>query len=89
MKFEWDKNKRLANIRKHGFDFTDVATVFDSDTVTVEDDRYNYGEQRFITFGLFQGRVIAVVHTENDDLVRIISARKASKYEQQIYFEQV
>jgi uncharacterized DUF497 family protein len=89
MKFEWDENKRLANIRKHGFDFTDVSTVFVSDTVTVEDDRYNYGEQRFITFGLFQGRVIAVVHTENDDLVRIISARKASKYEQQIYFEQV
>ena len=89
MEFEWDKNKRLANIRKHGFDFTDVATVFDSDTVTVEDDRYNYGEQRFITFGLFQGRVIAVVHTENDDLVRIISARKATKYEQQVYFEQV
>ncbi len=89
MKFEWDENKRLANIRKHGFDFIDVSTVFDSDTVTVEDDRYNYGEQRFITFGLFQGRIIAVVHTENDDLVRIISARKASKYEQQIYFEQV
>jgi uncharacterized DUF497 family protein len=89
MKFEWDENKRLANIRKHGFDFTDVSTVFASDTVTVEDDRYNYGEQRFVTFGLFQGRIIAVVHTENDDLVRIISARKASKYEQQIYFEQV
>jgi len=89
MKFEWDENKRLANIRKHSFDFTDVSTVFDSDTVTVEDDRYNYGEQRLITFGLFQGRIIAVVHTENDDLVRIISARKATKYEQQIYFEQV
>jgi len=89
MKLEWDENKHLANIRKHGFDFTDVSTVFDSDTVTVEDDRYNYGEQRFVTFGLFQGRIIAVVHTENDDLVRIISARKASKYEQQIYFEQV
>ena len=42
-----------------------------------------------ILAGLFQGRVIAVVHTENDDLVRIISARKATKYEQKIYFEQV
>lgn len=89
MRFEWDENKRLANIRKHGFDFVDVASIFDNDTVTVEDDRYNYGEQRFITFGLFQGRVIAVVHTENDYLIRIISARKAAKYEQQIYFEQV
>jgi uncharacterized DUF497 family protein len=89
MRLEWDENKRLANIRKHGFDFADVSSVFDGDTVTVEDDRYNYGEQRFVTFGLFQGRVIAVVHTENDDLVRIISARKATKYEQQVYFEQV
>jgi uncharacterized protein len=89
MRFEWDENKRLANLSKHGFDFVDVSSVFDNDTITVEDDRYNYGEQRFITFGLFQGRVIAVVHTENDDLIRIISVRKASKYEQQIYFEQV
>jgi len=89
MRFEWDENKRLANIRKHGFDFADVLSIFDSDTVTVEDDRYNYGEQRFMTLALLQGRIIAVVHTENDDLVRIISVRKASKYEQQIYFEQV
>ena len=89
MRFEWDENKRLANIRKHGFDFADVSSIFDSDTVTVEDDRYNYGEQRFMTLALLQGRIIAVVHTENDDLVRIISVRKASKYEQQIYFEQV
>ena len=89
MRFEWDENKRLANIRKHGFDFADVSSIFDSDTVTVEDDRYNYGEQRFMTLALLQGRIIAVVHTENDDLVRIISVRKASKYEQQIYFEQI
>ncbi|NMF57208.1 BrnT family toxin [Pseudanabaena yagii] len=89
MRFEWDENKRLANIRKHGFDFADISSIFDSDTVTVEDDRYNYGEQRFMTLALLQGRIIAVVHTENDDLVRIISVRKASKYEQQIYFEQI
>ncbi len=89
MRFEWDENKRLANIRKHGFDFADVSSIFNSDTVTVEDDRYNYGEQRFMTLAFLQGRIIAVVHTENDDLVRIISVRKASKYEQQIYFDQI
>jgi uncharacterized protein len=89
MRFEWDENKRLANIRKHGFDFVDVSSIFDSDTVTVEDDRYNYGEQRFVTFGLLQGRIIAVVHTEDDDLARVISVRKATKYEQQIYFDQI
>jgi uncharacterized DUF497 family protein len=51
--------------------------------------RYGYGEQRFVTFGLLQGRVIAVVHTEREDCTRIISARKATKYEQRTYFEQL
>ena len=46
MEFEWDEAKRLANLRKHGIDFVDVPAVFDEDIVTVEDDRYNYGEQR-------------------------------------------
>jgi uncharacterized DUF497 family protein len=89
MEFEWDEAKRLANIRKHGIDFSDVSAVFDGDTVTVEDDRYDYGKQRFVTFGLLQGRVIAVVHTERSDCTRIISARKATKYEQRTYFEQI
>ncbi|MEA5504214.1 BrnT family toxin [Halotia wernerae UHCC 0503] len=80
MRFEWNENKRVINISKQGIDFVDVPFVFDSDTVTVEDDRYNYGEQRFVTFGLLQGRVIAAVHTENDDLIRIISARKATNW---------
>lgn len=89
MEFEWDEAKRLANIRKHGIDFVDVPAVFDRDTVTVEDDRYSYTEQRFVTFGLLQGRVVAVVHTERNDSIRIISARKATKYEQRTYFEQL
>jgi len=89
MEFEWDETKRLTNLRKHGIDFIDVSIVFDGDIVTVEDDRFNYGEQRFVTFGLLQGRVVAVVHTEREECIRIISARKATKYEQQIYFEQL
>ena len=89
MEYEWDDAKRLANLRKHGIDFIDVPAVFDGDIVTVEDDRYDYGEQRFVTFGLLQGRVIAIVHTEREDFIRIISVRKATKYEQRTYFEQV
>jgi uncharacterized protein len=57
--------------------------------VTVEDERFDYGEERFVTFGLLQGYVVAVVHTENKDYIRIISARKATKYEQKNYFEQI
>jgi uncharacterized protein len=87
--FEWDEDKRLENLRKHGIDFVDVPSVFDGDTVMVKDARYNYDERRFVSFGLLAGRIIAIVHTEDDGLIRIISARKASKYEQQVYFEQV
>ncbi|KKD35212.1 MAG: BrnT family toxin [Limnoraphis robusta] len=89
MEFEWDEAKRLANLRKHGIDFIDVLAVFDGDTVTVEDNRYNYEEQRFVTLGLLQGRVIVVVHTERENCTRIISARKATKYEQRVYFDQL
>jgi uncharacterized protein len=89
MEYEWDEAKRLANLRKHGINFTDAIAVFDGDVVTVEDDRYSYGERRFVAFGLLQGRVIAVVHVERENCIRIISARKATKYEQRTYFEQL
>nr|WP_283755522.1 BrnT family toxin [Roseofilum acuticapitatum] len=89
MEFEWDEAKRLANLRKHGIDFIDVPRVFDGDIITVEDDRFDYGEQRFITLGLLQSRVVVIVHTEREDYTRIISARKATKYEEQSYFQQL
>ena len=82
MDFEWDDTKRKINIRKHGIDFINVPLVFDSYTLTIEDDRYNYGEERSITFGILEGRVVVIVHTENDDLIRIISIRRATKYEE-------
>lgn len=89
MQFEWDESKRISNIRKHGIDFVDVPTVFEGSIVTIEDDRFDYGEERFVTFGLLQGRVVAVVHTESENCIRIISTRKATKYEQKTYFEQI
>ena len=89
MKFEWDESKRASNLRKHGLDFSDIPTVFSGSIVTVEDDRFDYGEERFVTFGLLQGHVVAVVHTESENYIRIISVRKATKYEQKNYFEQI
>ena len=89
MEFEWDEDKRLANVRKHGFDFVDVVAVFESDIVTIEDDRFDYGEQRFVTLGLFNERVVVIVHTEREGVTRIISVRKATKYEARSYFEQI
>ncbi len=88
MEYEWDETKRLTNIRKHGIDFVDLPDLFDGNIITVEDDRYDYGEQRFVTLGLLQSRILVVVHTERGNSIRIISARKATKYEQQVYFEQ-
>lgn len=89
MEYEWDEAKRQTNLRKHGVDFIDVPALFDGDIVTIEDSRYDYGEERFVTLGLLQGRVIAVIYTEREDDIRIISARKATKYEQRIYFQQL
>ena len=89
LQFEWDENKRLNNIHKHGIDFVDAVIIFENDNVIIEDDRFNYNEQRFIALGLLQGWVIVIVYTEREDIIRIISARKATKYEQRTYFEQI
>ena len=51
MRFEWDDAKRRSNLLKHGFDFVGIAEVFEGDTVTILDDRFDYGEKRFITLG--------------------------------------
>jgi uncharacterized protein len=89
MEFAWDESKQVSNLHKHGIDFSDVPEIFRRAIVTVEDDRFNYGEERFVTFGMLQGRVVAVVHTESENYIRIISARKATKNEQKTYFEQI
>jgi uncharacterized DUF497 family protein len=89
MNFEWDDIKRKLNIKKHGIDFINASMIFDNYTLTIEDDRYDYGEERFVTFGILEGRVVALVHTENEDSIRIISIRKATKYEEKKYFSQI
>ncbi len=89
MRIECDEEKRQANLRKHGFDFYGVEVVFDGETLVILDDRFDYGETRFVTFGLFYGRVVAVTHLQTDDVIRIISVRKTTKNEQRRYFEQI
>ena len=89
MEFEWDSAKRISNLGKHGVDFADASKVFEGAFVTVEDNRFDYGKRRFITFGLLNERVVAVVHTEREDRIRIISARKATKHERSNYFKKI
>ena len=80
MKFEWNENNRLINLQRHGFDFVGVSKAFDDpNALTVLDDRFNYGEIRFITFGSLNGRIVSVVHTESDEIIRIISLTLRSK----------
>ncbi len=89
MRYEWSERKRKANLRKHGFDFLDAPDVFRGGTLTVVDDREDYGEDRFITLGLLRDTVVAIAHTEQPDAIRIISMRKATAYEEKNYFTQV
>ncbi len=89
MWFEWDERKRQSNIEKHGVDFADIESLFAGATVTLFDDRFVCDEDRFITFGLLEGIVIAVAHTETVEVIRIISARKGTHYEEKGYFKEV
>jgi uncharacterized DUF497 family protein len=84
----YDPTKRAANLRKHGLDFDEAAVVLESGgTLTFEDRRFDYGEERFVTLGLLRGQV--VVSNENEDRCRIISMRRATGYEQELYFESI
>jgi uncharacterized DUF497 family protein len=89
MRFTWSERKRAANSKDHGLDFVDAPRVFEGLTYTYEDDRFAYGEQRFVTLGLLAGIPVSVVHTESAHEIRIISFRKATQGEAKLYFEQV
>lgn len=89
LNFEWDELKNRANRLKHGVTFEDVTLLFaaDSHLIVDIDDRYDYGEDRWIGLGEMGGIVVVVVFTEPEvDTVRIISARKANQDEQEYYF---
>jgi len=85
----WDERKRRLNLKKHGFDFVDAEEVFLGLTYTYEDDRFSYAERRFVTLGLLRGNVVSLVHTEEGDHIHVISMRKATKREREIYFQSI
>ncbi len=87
MEFEWDEDKRRINLRKHGLDFEDAHRVFTDDAFVIEDDREEYGEDRYLLFGLLYERIVVIAFTARDDVIRIISMRKASKREQRSYVQ--
>jgi len=89
MSYEWDERKRRSNVKKHGIDFIDVPKLFESDVVLIPDERFDYGEPRFIAIGILKNLVVVVAYTERDENIRIISARKATKNEQIYYFQEI
>lgn len=83
----WDETKRLSNLQDHGLDFVGADAIWDGFTVTREDIRANYGEARFVTFGVLEGVVVVLVHTDRDGQMHVISLRKAEPYEARYYLE--
>jgi len=86
MDFELDDDKNRLNLEKHGISFEEAVFVFDDVHLSRVDTREGYGEMRDITIGMMAGTVVTVVvHTDRENAIRIISARKANKRERSEY----
>ena len=84
MEFEWDENKRAENIGKHDLDFVDAWQIFDAPVLVEIDNREDYGETRYFGIGFLRNIIVAIVFTEPDEeTIRVISLRKALKYERE------
>ncbi|MCD8039091.1 MAG: BrnT family toxin [Lachnospiraceae bacterium] len=88
--FEWDENKNQINKKKHGISFSEALTVFyDNNAVLFDDPEHSINEDRFLIIGLTENDNVCIVshcYRSNDNIIRIISARKATKSEKQVYY---
>jgi uncharacterized DUF497 family protein len=87
VEFEWDPEKAAANVRRRRISFNEAATVLEDPlSTTFPDEAHSEGEMRFLTVGVSQrGRLLVVAHTERNDTIRIISARRATRREREFY----
>ena len=85
--FEWDPQKAKTNFEKHGITFDEASTVFkDTLSLTIEDPLHSYDEERLVLIGMsYKNSLLVVVHTEREESIRVISARKAVKRERKYY----
>jgi len=90
LEFEWDSTKAASNRAKHGVGFEEAVTVFDDPlSTTVIDPDHSLREERLVIFGRSNGgRILAVMHTERGERVRVISAREATRAERDAYEEE-
>ncbi len=91
MKFDWDEDKRKANIEKHGIDFADIPELFDGPMLIDLDTRHDYGEDRWIGLGVLHVLVTVVIYVEweDEETIRIISARRATRNESRNYHRRI
>ncbi len=85
--FEWDGEKDDANIQKHGISFEQAAGIFEHPYLRLRS--LFEGETRWVALGASQGQIIAVIYTEREGRIRIISARTARKHEREIYNDRI
>ena len=90
MRFEWDDNKNKLNINNHGLDFADAWMIFEELMLVDIDNREDYGEERFVGIGFLNNLVVVVVFAEpKEDTIRVISLRKALKYEREKFEQEI
>jgi uncharacterized protein len=87
--FEWDSNKESRNVQKQGIDFTTASLIWNDFVSERPDRRRDYGEARFIAFGVAENRILAIVYTWRGEARRIISARIAHSRERKFYEEEI
>lgn len=84
MNFDWDESKNKTNIANHNLDFADARQIFDAPMLVRIDNRKDYGEARFVGVGFLRNLVVVIVFTEpNAQTIRVVSLRKALKYERE------
>lgn len=87
-KFEWDEDKNIANIKKHGVSFETALYVFDDENyIEMYDIERSIDEERYVAIG-YVDDVLFVVFTERKEVIRLISARKATESERRLYHDQ-
>lgn len=90
VQFEWDERKNQINVLKHGIDFADALDVFNHPVLTSADRREDYGEERWLALGWMKATMAVVVYVERyGSIIRIVSARKATKREAKRYEQSV
>ena len=85
MEFEWDEDKRRRVLAERNVDLIDAALIFEGPVITKADGRHDYGEPRFVSLGMVEGKAFYVVHTTREGVVRLITAWQGGRHGERKY----